>query len=96
MKCRDLDVSVGEQLVCSHRTQDDPRGAILDMRRKLEGPLRGSRLVYGSDADPFLDFGSRRPPVESPLRESSSWPTPQPDPAVRLTVNGKRLAWSGT
>jgi hypothetical protein len=25
MECRDLDVSVGEQLVSSHRTQDDAR-----------------------------------------------------------------------
>ena len=81
---------------CPHTGPRTTRAAILDMRRKLEGPLRGSRLVYGSDADPFLNFGSRRPPVASPLRESSSWPTPQPDPAVRLTVNGKRLAWSGT
>ena len=44
MECRDLDVSVGEQLVSSHRTQDDARG-VLDMRRKLEGPLRGSSPV---------------------------------------------------
>jgi hypothetical protein len=88
-------VSVGEQLVSSHRTQDDPRG-VLDMRRKLKGPLRSSRPVYGSDADPFLDFGSGRTPVESPLRESSSWPTPQPDPAVRLTADGKRPVRSGT